>query len=240
MDFQKVRDHISYSSVNKYLGCPKRWHYDYVIAPEKPKKSLALELGTRYHNAVEKLYTTGEYEEGLKILKEFASESGRFAQKDIKAVTECFKNYYLSVYPLYQSRVQSVELTGKVDVSGIKVPLEYRMDLVTTDGTIIDHKTVGRMHPRIDYSLQFDLYSYAYYKNYGVLPRTVEYHNAYKTTGGVEVVGKMPCISDMLKAIACVVGMVKSVEADIFMPKYSKACNYCPHREMCNREFGSI
>jgi len=240
MKIETIKDHLSYSSVNKYLQCPKRWHYDYVIAPGKMIKSLALGLGSVYHKALEILYTTGDMEVGRKMLVDFASENGRFAQKEIKAISTCFENYCREIYPQYQSRVEKVELIGRVDIAGVSVPLEYRMDLVTTDGVIVDHKTVGRMKPEIEYSFQFDLYAYAYYKVYRVFPKRVEYHNAYKSNGGVEVVGKSPRISDTFKAIECVSGALKGIENDIFMPKYGKQCNFCPHKEICDRQFGSI
>jgi putative RecB family exonuclease len=240
MKLIEIRDHVSYSSISKYLLCPKRWYYDYVIAPDKPVKSLALDIGSAYHNAMEALYTTGEFDKGKLVLEELASENGRFAQKEISAVSLCYGNYYNEIYPKYQTRVERIELKDRVEIPGVDVPLEYRMDLITTDGVIVDHKTVGRMKPDISYSLQFDLYSYAYYKQYGVMPRGVEYHNAYKSNGKVEVISKIPTISEMLKAVDTAAGVVKSIENDLFYPKCSKACNYCPHKEMCDREYGLI
>ncbi len=240
MKISEVRDHISYSSISKYMKCSMRWYYDYVIAPEKKVESLPLKIGSAYHNAIEKLYIDRDYDGGLLLLEEFAKENGRYAQKDIGAIINCYKDYYLKVYPLYQSRVEKVEVKGYVDIPGIEVPLEYRMDLLTTDGVIADHKTIGRVVPGIEYSLQFDLYSYAYYKEYGRLPSKVEYHDAYKGTGSVAVRSKIPSISDMMKAVSCAVGVVKAIEADIFIPCYDKHCSYCPHKDMCDREHGSI
>lgn len=234
------RSHISYSAMSKYLECPKRWFYDYVMFADRRVESFALTLGSLYHDAVEGLYNTGEFEENLKKLEDYASEVPRFRQKEVKKVVECFKNYYMEVYPLYASRVEQVELKDEVSIAGVEVPMQFRMDLVTTDGIIVDHKTVGRFVPRLDYSMQFDLYAYAYYRKYGRLPRGIEYHYAYKLTGGVEVKSGVPTMSGMLKAVACVVGAVKGIKNDIFIPKYSKSCNYCPHKGDCDREYGVV
>lgn len=234
------KEHISYSSVNKYLDCPQKWYYDYVIAKDKKETSTALTLGSVYHEALEKLYLDGDYEGGLALFSQLASDSGRFAQKGIEMLRKCYENYYMSIYPQYQSRVEKVEVKDQISVPGIPIPLEYRMDLLTTDGVIIDHKTVGRMVPNIDYSLQFDLYAYAYYRMNGVLPSRVEYHIAYKDSGRVEVVGKVPRLCDMLRAISCVVGAYRGVENDIFYCKCGKQCNYCSHRELCESENGNI
>lgn len=240
MKISDIKDHISYSSISKYLLCPKQWHYDYVIVPKEEKESLPLVLGSAYHNALEKLYLEKDYDSGLSEFDEVSANHGRKAHKDIENIKKCYEQYYLSVYPKYASRVESVELVGNVEITGVDVPLEYRMDLVTTDGVIVDHKTVGRVVPELEYSLQFDLYSYVFYKQNGVLPKGVEYHYAYKRNGRVEVVSKMPKISDMLKAVSCAEGMARGVESDNFMPKYGKHCNWCPHRELCDREFGLI
>lgn len=234
------RDHLSYSSVSKYLQCPKRWHFDYVIVPEKKKEGLALGLGSVYHSAIEGLYTTGDFDNGKKLIVDFASQNGRFAQKEIEKIGVCFENYYRQIYPQYASRVERIEMKDKVEIGGVGVPLEYRIDLVTTDGVLVDHKTVGRMKPNISYSLQFDLYAYAYYRNYGTLPKRVEYHYAYKTTGGVESEGKSVKMAEVLKAVSCVQGVARGIKEDMFTPTYGKHCDFCPHKEICDREFGAI
>lgn len=240
MKISDVRDHVSYSSISKYMQCSMRWYYDYVIAPDKKVDSLPIKIGTMYHSALEKLYLDRDYDGGLLLLENFAKENGRYAQKDIRAIINCYKDYYLRIYPLYQSRVEKVEVKSQVEIPGISVPLEYRMDLLTTDGTIVDHKTIGNMVPDIEYSLQFDLYSYVYYKEYGRLPSKVEYHEAYKNTGSVAVKSKIPNIADMMKAVSCAVGVVKAIESDIFIPYYGRQCSYCPHKELCDRENGNI
>lgn len=240
MKIGDVKDHISYSSISKYLRCPRQWYYDYVVAPEKKEENLSLTLGTVYHTALERLYSERDYEAGLAAFNEISANHGRRAHREVEGIMECYKQYYLSVYPKYASRVESVELKGTVAIPGVEVPLEYRMDLVTTDGIIIDHKTVGRMEPDLEHSLQFDLYAYVFYKQNGVLPRGAEYHYAYKDSGKVKVVSKVPKISEMLKAVACAEGMAKGVEADNFMPTYGKHCEWCPYKELCDREFGLI
>ena len=49
MKIGDVKDHISYSSISKYLRCPRQWYYDYVVAPEEKEENLSLTLGTVYH-----------------------------------------------------------------------------------------------------------------------------------------------------------------------------------------------
>lgn len=240
MKISEVRNHVSYSSISKYMKCSMQWYYDYVIAPEKKIETLPMKIGIAYHKALEKLYLDRDYDGGLLILEDLAKESGKYARRDISAIINCYKDYYLKVYPLYQSRVDRVEVEGSVNIPGIGVPLDYRMDLLTTDGIVIDHKTVGRIIPDIEYSLQFDLYAYAYYKEYGRLPSRVEYHNAFKNVGSVEVRSKIPNVVDMMKAVSCVVGVVKAIEADVFIPFYGRQCAHCPHKEMCDYEHGKI
>lgn len=234
------RDHVSYSAISKYLRCPRQWYYDYVVAPQEKKEVFVLLLGTAYHDALENLYLTGKYQEGIDIILALKEKSSGFEHTHIDKTVTCYKNYYRSIYPKYQTRVQKVELKDNVDIAGVKIPLEYRMDLVTTDGVIVDHKTVGQRAPDIRYSFQFDLYSYAYFKEYGVMPRKVEYHCAYKSNGAVEVKDHIPTISNMLKAVDTVVGVASAIENDEVYPKAGKACNWCPHKEMCDREFGLI
>lgn len=227
---------IRYTSIMKYLTCPRQWYQDYVldIASAEQRDSLPLYLGTLFHESIEKLYETDNIEQAREVLFSAKNEQPRFRKVGIEKLERLLNNYHIEVYPRYQGRIQYIEHEYMCNIEGVSVPYRSKIDLITSDGLIIDLKTTGFKRPNLEHSLQLDLYSFGYYAEFGILPRGVEYHYADKETGRVEVVNRTVEAKDIMKAVGTVRMVMRGIEHDVFPQSYTERCKWCTHDEICD------
>lgn len=238
------KDHISYSAVSAYLECPMKWYYNYVTAPVQEEEPWVFQVGTMYHSAMEILFKENDFKKAMDMLNVEWDKATGMRKRDVEKIMNCFDTYNTNVFPIYQGRVTQVEYSDRITIPNVDIPFEFRIDFMTMDNTIVDHKTVGtkngRFKPNIDHSLQMSLYSYCYYVKFGVMPSRVEYHYAYKDTGDIEIATAIPNQNDMLRAIACVQGVYKAIVNDIFYPNFKANCDKCSYKDQCSASLGLI
>lgn len=231
------KDHYSYSAFSKFSECPRRWYFDYVRYPEQKKEIFAFKLGSAYHDAIQKMYEGSPLEE---CLREFDNQMVVYSnkvRKQVDGIRKAIEYYHTSVYPIYRGRVNRVEMGENLKLLDIDIPFSFRIDLETSDGVLVDHKTVGGRAPSIEYSEQMDIYSGLYLTREGRLPRGVEYHLAYKKPGKkapVEVKTKIPQLTEVLKTVSKVRTSLYMIENDILPAQRGRHCGYCPFLGECD------
>lgn len=225
-------DHLSWSQVNTYLTCPREYYYRYIKYPDRKGDSSALRAGRAYHIAVEALYRGSTLSEAI---DQFRIEN----QSEYKILETAIDNYYTQIYPLYTSYVNPKNLENHVSdfmIDGVDVPIELRLDMFTTDGRIIDHKTVGKYDVKAINNKQMLLYSYWYYKQFKILPRQIELHKAGKFSGNVYIETAPVTISDVLKVVDLVRNVYKLIQQDIFPCYLHPTCKRSPYKDEWDRE----
>lgn len=139
-------DHLSASSVNKFLRCPRQFQEDYIRGVKGPSSSAIL-IGSAAHAALA-LMMKGEdwdWEEIWYSLIAEAEEDGPILWKDSPEVSKRVAE--TMVYHYYQTigrflDVEETELEFSVSVPGVPIPVIGFIDLVTKP-VGIDYKTTG-------------------------------------------------------------------------------------------------
>jgi len=199
-------------------------------------KTFALSLGDAYHQAMEFMYSGKPLSECLEVFDEVCRGSPTFGSsvsRDASTIRSAIEAYYSSIYPMYAGKVDVVELSSEVLFPDVKIPFQFRMDLVTKDGVIVDHKTAGGYKPSVVNNDQLNLYSYAYMLDTGRLPRSVELHFALKAPRGkkVEVASYSPKLPEVLRTVSRARSFLRRVEIDDFPVVCGRWCQSLPWRE---------
>jgi DNA helicase II / ATP-dependent DNA helicase PcrA len=248
----EVGKRVSYSQINVYENCPKKYMYSYVLqVPSKPHASLS--FGTSIHNTLRDFYTLFKrYKEGLGITQvpkkedlidffeknwvRIGYESKRHELSRKKSGIKMLSDYYERFfdikgvpYALEQSftvRLPDSSFVGMID----------RMDLIEmTDGIpsveIVDYKT-GKLKSdsEIKKDLQLPLYSVFAQQSLGVKVLKAKYLFVEE---GVEVEVE---ISDKRKEKAKdnVYEVIESIKQGEFTPTPSLfKCRYCDYNSIC-------
>ena len=125
----------SISRIKLFKACRRAYYFKYVEGLEPVQKPEALEIGTNYHELIERLYRTDELPED-----DFSKE---------KAMAVAYRKY---VYPMF--KVKSVEEWAEGIVG--KHILIGRVDGIAEDGSLVEHKTTSLNLDEYEYSLQWD------------------------------------------------------------------------------------
>lgn len=132
---------VSISRVKLFKSCRRAYYFRYVegLIPIQPAE--ALQTGTSYHELIEKLYATGEVEEG-------------FTKEHAMAVA--YKKY---IYPRFD--IKAVEDWKSANIG--EHELIGRLDGIALDGCIVEHKTTSsEITEEYEYMLQWDEQILAY------------------------------------------------------------------------------
>lgn len=226
------KDHVSYSSFNRFEECPRKWWFEYVRYPEERVETGTFAIGNAYHEAVAEIYRGKTLEESEEVYMRRLGENASY--KDSQGIKDALRYYYTNVYPYYRNKVGSIEVEKTIKVPGISIPLMYRMDLETLDGILVDHKTVGGRIPKIANNQQLNIYSLAYLTENGRLPRAVELHLAYKDRGKVEVRSAVPSLPEVLSTLSMLRAFLGMVKRNSFPCRRTNECRNCPFRVECD------
>lgn len=134
--------HTGYSRLASYIQCPKQYYYTYVQKVEY-KSGAAAKNGTAYHNFVETILRYKMEHDGdmlpWSIAEQVAQrecEELKLAPSNAKKTLQACKFYFDRAYNFHEPI--AVEETFEINRGGVK--LTGRIDLIETDGKIIDHK----------------------------------------------------------------------------------------------------
>ena len=134
---------VSISQIKQFKACRRAWYLHYVENLEPVTKSDALQTGTNYHKALEDLYEHG-YVDAIEPTKEFA-------------MAKAYEKY---IYPLVT--VEKAEQWLEKEIA-LGIILHGRVDGITPDGTVVEHKTTSRdIGAEYEYNLMWDEQVLAY------------------------------------------------------------------------------
>ena len=162
---------LSPSQVNTFLSCPAKWYFRYAVGLKEPATG-SLALGTAFHAAMAANFrqkTETKHDLPTETVQDFFSEAFAMAAADAEfrdeedpvALIETGRALIAKYVADGAASVQpkAVELPVQGVIAGVRV--QGIVDLLDTDGRIIDCKTASRRPVGItaDYGLQLTTYS---------------------------------------------------------------------------------
>ena len=141
---------ISVSRLKCFESCRFAYKFKYLELLEPVKKADALVTGSNYHQKLEQIY-----KDGYCLVDDFSKES---------AMALAYEKY---VYPVF--KVKAVEEWFEYPFGKNQHTLVGRVDGVTDDGVLVEHKTTGTDDlEEYEYNLQWDEQIMAYMLGYNV------------------------------------------------------------------------
>ncbi len=235
---------LSYYQIDDYLTCPLKYKYVHVLrVPIMTHHTVA--YGKALHDAVQfyHLCKIGnrpvKADDVIRAFEESFKKEGFLSQEHIdlrlKSARSALKNFFvnqekLKVIPTFVEKEFSFILNNNRIVGRWD-----RVDVVDNDAVVIDFKssevkTQEDADKKTKANLQLSLYSLAYEKMAGTLPKFKELH--FLETGLVgraEVTNK-----DVDKILKCIEDASAGIRAGLFdaKPDYM-ACSYCAYNQIC-------
>lgn len=151
---------LSVSRIKLFKACRRAYQLKYIYGLEPVQKAEALAVGESYHEKLEQLYETGEVD-----ISDFSKES---------AMALAYKKY---VYPFF--KVKAVEKWEKIDLPDGNIMIG-RVDGISDDGKLVEHKTTSISPLEYQYNLQWDEQISAYMLMTGM--RSIYYTVCVKPT----------------------------------------------------------
>lgn len=134
---------VSISQLKQFKACRRAWYLHYVENLEPVSKSDALTVGTNYHALLETLYKDGKLED-VEPTKE-------------AAMAKAYEKY---IFPAVKVELAEEWLEKEVTP---EVTLIGRVDGMTADGVVVEHKTTSRdIGAEYEYNLMWDEQVLAY------------------------------------------------------------------------------
>lgn len=134
---------VSVSQLKQFKACRRAWYLHYVEGLEPVTKSDALQTGTNYHALLETLYKDGKLED-VEPTKE-------------AAMAKAYEKY---IFPAVKVELAEEWLEKEVTP---EVTLIGRVDGMTADGVVVEHKTTSRdIGAEYEYNLMWDEQVLAY------------------------------------------------------------------------------
>ena len=234
---------LSFSRIDTYGNCPRRFRYRYVDRlPTRPSPHLS--FGTSIHAALEAYHdrkhpTQPPVEELLATLYEVWDARG-YAELPREEQLEAYRHAQ-QVLRRYHARGWDDTRTTAATEAWFELPVAYeavvvgsidRID-VDADGAlhVVDYKTNRRARPRAEVaaSLQLALYALACRHLFGALPATVALDFVVAGVTVAVPVGEM----DLDRARTVVLETAAAIRQERFPFTPNRLCDWCDHRSVC-------
>jgi RecB family exonuclease len=248
---------FSYSSLDSYLQCPRKFRFRYIEKPKLPDIVPAQTyLGTAVHRVLHDLHTHGNdgvlipLEDALKIYhaewekvdpKLFAVTSAHYSVDDyIRIGREMLTTYYNRYQPFSEGTLLGAEMMLQFTLPGTKAKFQARVDRLwkRDDGVIeiCDFKTGSRMSRPRDKSFYYQMGGYELAVR-DSFPQYEQIELAQYFLRQDEVV-RLTLSSDDLDQIATefrqAIGEIShAFRLDDFPTRESGLCNWCEYIELC-------
>ena len=245
---------ISYSSLDIFETCPKRFEYQIIEKIKVPKTKEQI-FGTTLHATLKHLYDQSPIFPALSdIIDYFAIEWKDNAEK-VKWVDEKEKNAYFQegkkiLQDFYQKNIPDHKSTIIALESRFEAPIEEtgkenphiltgiidRIDKIR-DGVfeIIDYKTNRRMpgESNVDNNLQLSIYTLGFFKRWPNLAKLEDINlSLYFLKHGEKMTTKRN--QEEIEALKTrVLKNIAEIEKNYFPPIPSALCNYCSYKNIC-------
>lgn len=247
-------DAISASQVNCYLGCPLQYKFRYIDRLPKPWRSAALAFGTSVHAAVEwfhrerlghktpsvehvtSMFLADWYAQTVEPLVFGKDESKEaLAEKGVAMLKVYAEAAATAPVP---SAVEERFSVGLVDVESgeeLDVALHGVIDLVESDGTVVDLKTAGRSFDVVgmERNLQLSIYALAAFVLKGAIPK-LRIDALLKTkVPRLERYETVRTPSDLSWTVQLIAGVARAIDGEQFFPNPSWRCTECEYYAQC-------
>ncbi|MBI5210680.1 MAG: PD-(D/E)XK nuclease family protein [Elusimicrobia bacterium] len=258
-----VSTHFSFSKLDTYRDCPRRYRYRYVDRIKRERRTAESFLGSCVHASLEDLYRhlqqgrTMPWEEFLAVFDghwaagwsdAIEIHDKRLAADDFKKVgKDCLWTYYEAHAPFADGKSHEVEkklsMTLAVDVDGEQE--EYHIDGIMDrlsfprgrpDAVEVhDYKTGAHLptQDQVDEMFQFQVYDLLVRRQF---PRTrsVKVFLHYLRFGRALEPGRDPAVDEGEKTKAELASLIRAVKRDhAWEPRRSHLCDWCEYRDIC-------
>lgn len=162
---------LSYSALRLYDTCPKCYYWQYVVGIKKIDDAHALHFGSEFHAGLANKYLNGEF---------IVSANEYVTNEDVEKMHKMHQAFVDAgrIYKPYKVEYGfTAPLVNPITQKAIKIPFRGFIDLITTDGLIIDHKTSSKNYdPETSKTeMQLMIYSMIYRQLFGKAPTALIY-----------------------------------------------------------------
>lgn len=173
---------LSITKISTYLDCPRKFWYTYDMRILTPKNE-GFYFGSAIHEGLEAYYLGKDPMQGVKNalfgakrnISEEAKEGIDLAKlkMEAKRIFSIYPQQAPYLKPLFIEHIFKVQLVNPETQEKLPAMFVGKMDLITADGKVVDHKTASNSPG--DFfdarnTLQANGYSYAYLKMFEKLP----------------------------------------------------------------------
>ncbi len=243
-------EHLSVSSITKYLACPRSWKYKY-LEKQPERKSSALAFGSAFHESIENYVTR---KSDVNILDLWSAAWGKQSEKvtlDLGDTPESMHNEGVRMFSspkiMYElsaiKEPRSIELPVKLTVPGVPMPIIGYIDVITADGVAGDFKTSKSKWPedKAANSLQ-PLFYLAALKQMGIeTPMKFRHYVFIKTKEpNTQVIETEFKSSQILFLFSLIQNVWKSIDAGAFHESpdgWLCSPDYCDYWKLCRGRF---
>jgi len=245
-------DHLSYSSIGRYLRCPRSWKYHYIDKKPSPMNP-SLFTGSFYHDMIAYLYTQimngviNAHQMDLKpVMASFWKAKkpeevdwGKEDQAELRrSVAQAVEKYRANIMPKYKPLAVEKKMT--MNVEGVQILAYIDLRAVRNDGKelVADHKWRKKSVP--DQTITNDIQSIVYSMLTGL--DLFEFHEALHRTSffgshvdiRIREVERREHDRDLLKEI--IHDVLNGISKEVFPPNptnYLCSPQYCEFWTEC-------
>lgn len=255
--FKLPVDHLSHSSVEKYLTCPKSWEWQYLVRPEGISTSEARLVGSALHHQMAELLLAKanrtsltleqaqaglveELESKLTNLLSIRPTAGFIPSQEIKVAIELLEEWHAKIYRNFHADADKIEKKIEVEIAGY--PFLGFIDAIdyTEKEMVIDWKVTksAKTQSNADTSLQLSTYAIATgIRNVGFCSLVKPRANAKNWKPSVQLVTSTRVDHQLKWAEEVIAGVAEGIGRKAFPPCSPSAflCNekYCDFWFLC-------
>jgi hypothetical protein len=239
--------YISHSQLDLWLHCPRKWEYKYIKKIPQPTTAPLIE-GSVYHKVLETYFNHKlNTKQDLSIPDVYDAFSTHWTastapnnhidwgdryQDDVRDECQSLLTEYVStIAPQIIPAV--VEETYISDIEGTK--FVCIIDLITSEDTVIDHKTSSKKYTQDDVDKDIQASAEAF-----VLDKAIVFQNhvAIKPINKIQIVKSYRLKEDIDWWLAMTKGIIKQMNSGIAPPRAMKgdylcSSKYCPYWDKC-------
>ena len=244
---------LSITKINTYLSCPCKYWYLYDVKVETPK-SEGFFFGSAVHSGLEAYYTKKEPMEAVKYSlfgeKKSTREEAKEGVDPYKLLTQARKIF--DIYPKLAPNFKPLLVEHWFDVELVhpetkeKLPAKFvgKIDLITADWEIVDHKTASRSSGdffKKSNEFQATGYTYAFLKIFKKMPKSFIFNTIIKgNSKRVPAIEKntlhptMEDISNFFDTCKSVLNAILEKEAENLIN--TNHCKFCQLKDICSKK----
>jgi len=250
-------DHLSYSSTQTYLSCPRSWRFHYLDQIETPK-SAALVFGSAFHNTIEERVKTTSQGDMLSLVERWQQhwtaqlkQTGEISWDGDTPEAMCNLGVRMlsdsdiaalinSLKPALEGEKPQIELSVTLIVPGVPIPVIGFVDMIEQDGVPCDFKTSARSwsQERAQTDMQPAFYLAALNQMGYRDPELRFRHYVFLKTKKpqVQIWETQRTWRDMFYVFELVSGVWKAIESGVFIPHpggWKCSEKYCEYWGIC-------